>query len=310
MLAHGRLARVLAPLALAGGIATELAVLHVSPSDGLGWLPLVLIIGGTGLALALATGRLPLRAHRAALATALGLLLIAPAVWSVQTLGHATSGTFPAGGPASADLGGGGPGGGGPGGRPSGVGPNARPGVRFAGGLPGGPPPIGAQGRSLGPPSGAGAPAGGAPGGGNERQVTQALSYIRTHGGGTLGVASQQGAAGSILASGAHIAGLGGFSGRESRVSISWLANAVGSGRLRWVLSEGRSGAGLPGDTRVGARTALAAVAQVCTRVTTTSTAGAAASANGATTTTGAATASIGALYDCQGKASALAKLT
>jgi 4-amino-4-deoxy-L-arabinose transferase-like glycosyltransferase len=274
LLARGRLARVLAPLAFAGGIATELAVLGASPTDGLGWLPLVLVIGGAGLALALAAGRLSPRAHQAALAAALGLLLFAPGVWAVQTLGHATSGTFPAGGPASAALGGGGP---------------------------GGRPPIRALGRPLAPPPGAGVPfgarpgggpPGGAPGGGNERQLTQALAYIRTHGGGTLGVSSQQGAAGAILASGAHIAGLGGFSGRESQVSLTWLSSAISSGRLRWVLSEGGLGAGLPGDTRVGASTALAAVAEVCTRVTTTT------------------TSTSGALYDCQGKASALAKLT
>ena len=44
---------------------------------------------------------------------AVGVLLLAPASWAVQTLGHATSSTFPAGGPASAQtMGGGGPGGG------------------------------------------------------------------------------------------------------------------------------------------------------------------------------------------------------
>ena len=376
VLARGRLARVLAPLAIAGGIATELAVLGVSPTDGLGWLPLVLVLGGACLALALASGRLSLRAHHAALAAALGLLLIAPGVWAVQTLGHATSGTFPAGGPASADLGGGGPGGGGfsggrPGGRPGGSGSNARPGAGFGGGPPGGAPSAGARSRAIGlPPTGsapagiagppgggtsrglasgrsgglpgggagggaggggaggggaggggAGGPGGGAgggaggagggaggPGGGNEQQVTQALSYIRTHGGGTLGVSSQQSAAGSILASDAHVAGLGGFSGRESQISISWLANAIGSGRLRWVLAEGRTaGAGLPGDTRVGARTALAAVAKVCTRVTVATTTSASATANGAASATAG---SASALYDCQGKAAALAKLT
>ena len=182
--------------------------------------------------------------------------------------------------------------------------------------MPGGAPAVGAQGL-LGPPPAGGAPArigtpgGGAPGGGasgapgrgNERQLNQALAYIRSHGGGTLGVSSQQGAAGAILASGTHIAGLGGFSGRESQVSLTWLSSAIGSGRLRWVLDEGGSGPGLPGDTRVGARTALAAVAEVCARVSTTT------GASGGAGTTGGTSAS-GALYDCQGKASALAKLT
>jgi 4-amino-4-deoxy-L-arabinose transferase-like glycosyltransferase len=270
MLTDGSLARVIAPLAVAGGVLTELAVLGVSP-DGLGWLTPVLVIGGIAAAAALAA-RLPVRARRATLASALGLLLIAPAVWAVQTLGHATNGTFPAGGPAVAGLGGGhGP--------PTG----ARPGGAGQGfGGPGG-----------GGPRGGGPRGGGGPGGGNERQVTQALSYIRTHGGGTLGVASQQGAASSILSADAHVAGLGGFSGRESQISVSWLASAIGSGRLHWVLTEGNStGGGLPGDSRVGARTAMAAVAKVCTRVT--------------RTTTG----SSSGLYDCQGKAQALTSLT
>ena len=62
---------------------------------------------------------------------AVGVLLLAPASWAVQTLGHATSSTFPAGGPTSAQtMGGGGPGGGGGGGRggtpPSGAAPADR----------------------------------------------------------------------------------------------------------------------------------------------------------------------------------------
>jgi predicted membrane-bound mannosyltransferase len=54
--------------------------------------------------------------RKAALGVALTALLIAPATWSVQTLGHATSGTFPAGGPASAGFAGGPGGQAGPGG--------------------------------------------------------------------------------------------------------------------------------------------------------------------------------------------------
>src|SRR5437764_5567158 len=40
------------------------------------------------------------------LSAAMFLLLLAPASWAVQTLGHPTSGTFPAGGPASVASGG------------------------------------------------------------------------------------------------------------------------------------------------------------------------------------------------------------
>jgi hypothetical protein len=108
---------------------------------------------------------------------------------------------------------------------------------------------------------------------------------VAGHGGGTLGVSSQQGASASILASGANVAGIGGFSGRESQVSISWLAGVVERGQIRWVLTGG-SGGGLPNDGRVGSRTAMSAVAKACTP----------------TATSG--------LYDCQGRSAALAALT
>ena len=103
-----RLARIAGPLAIAGGVITELAVLNANPGQ-LSWLPPVLVIGGILAAGALAFGP-NARIRNAAIATALATLLIAPAAWSVQTLGHATSGTFPAGGPAesSGGFGGGG----------------------------------------------------------------------------------------------------------------------------------------------------------------------------------------------------------
>ncbi len=278
VLAGGTTAAIVAPLALAGGVATELVVLHVSGT--MGWLAPLLLLGGAAAALVLAIERSP-RVRGAVLAAALALLLIAPGAWAVQTLGHATSGTFPAGGPASAATGGGGPGG--PGGFPGGAPPGggfARARGRF------GPPPGGfaGAGRARG---GFGFPGagGGSPFGGDDRQTTAALRYVRSHGGGTLGVSSQQGASGAIIASGADVAGIGGFSGRESQVSLSWLASAVQSGRIRWVLADG-TGGGIPDDGRIGSRDAMAAVAQACTQT------------------------SLSSLYDCHGKAAALAALT
>jgi len=47
----------------------------------------------------------------------------------------------------------------------------------------------------------------------------------------------------------------GGFSGRESSISVSWLANEVRSGHLRWLIVD-QGGGGLPGDTRAGSRVA------------------------------------------------------
>jgi 4-amino-4-deoxy-L-arabinose transferase-like glycosyltransferase len=251
-----RAARVLGPLAIAGGVGTELAVLHVD-AGSFTWLPVVLVGGGLAAALALAAGGLAARARAVVLAAALGLLLVAPATWAVQTLGHATNGTFPTGGPASAGMTGGGPGGGrgpGGGGRP--------PGAGFGGG-----------------PAG---PGGGVdPFGGDTASLAAALRYAGAHGGGTIAVSSQSGAAGSLITSGADVAAVGGFSGRESQVSVAWLADAVQAGRIRWVIAGGTGGH--VQDGRIGSRTAMAAVARACAPI-----------------------ASVSDLYDCSRSASAL----
>ena len=270
-------ARVTAPLAIAGGMVTELIVLHNEPGQ-LTWLPPLLVIGGAGVAVALAAGG-QARLRHAVLAAALGLLLVAPASWAVDTLGHPTSGTFPAGGPASAADGG--PGGfrGGPGrffrsGPPQGS-PGAGGPPAVAGGFGGGPP-GGFQG-------GFGGGGGGGAFGGNSAGLTQIVSYVQQHGGGTIAVSSQSGAAPEIISSGTGVAGIGGFSGRESEVSVSWLAQEVQSGHIRWVVADS-GGPGFGSDGRVGASKATTAVQQACKSVSMTG----------------------GTLYDCQGAASAL----
>ena len=91
-------ARVLACLGVAAAVTTELMVLHNLPGE-LTWLRPVLFVGAAGVVAMLAVG-LPARARRVVLVAALGLVLVAPATWATQTLGHAASGTFPAGGPA------------------------------------------------------------------------------------------------------------------------------------------------------------------------------------------------------------------
>jgi len=107
---------------------------------------------------------------------------------------------------------------------------------------------------------------------GNSRTITQAVSYVKRHGSGTIAVSSQSSAASAIIASGAKVAGIGGFSGRESDVSASWLAQRVSSGAIRWVLVEttGAQGSGprLAGDTRAGSKAAMTAVTKACSRVT------------------------------------------
>jgi 4-amino-4-deoxy-L-arabinose transferase-like glycosyltransferase len=361
-------ARVLAPLALAGGVASELAVLHQYRGQ-LSWLVPVLIVVCTIAAAALVTLR-SRRMRLVAIAAALAALLLAPSVWAVDTLGHATSGTFPEGGPANVQTRGGGisgsPGGfgarGGVRGRPAfgaagasrgGAGTTdgvllfgnsgassaeagsgssagissgaAQNGAGSAGALPGAPP-AGAGARGAGLPAGAsagsGRPSGGAGGGfgsatGTDASTTQALAYVKSHGGGTIAVSSQSSAATAIVASGAKIAGIGGFSGRESDVSVAWLAGEVSAGTIRWVLAEqtgaeaGRGGGGPPGDTRAGSKAAMAAVAKACRKVTlTTSSTSTAAGSSGsgqALAGAGGAGSAASSLYDCQGRAGALA---
>jgi 4-amino-4-deoxy-L-arabinose transferase-like glycosyltransferase len=260
LLRGGLLMRVLAALALAAGVATELAVLHDYPGE-LRWLTPTLIVAGA-LAAALLLVGAP-RRRLAALAGALALLLVAPATWAVQTLGHATSSTFPAGGPAENPASGpGGPGGGRgrgfPGGRPGGL----------AGGRPAGfagePPGASAQGaagagggestsgtaqggagaaRAFAPGGGGAGIAG--PGGATSQSLLEAVRYAKAHGGGTVAVASQSEAA-PLVIDGDDVAGIGGFSGRESETNAAWLAQEVRGGHIRWVLatSSGPGGGG------------------------------------------------------------------
>ena len=107
--------------------------------------------------------------------------------------GHATSGTFPAGGPASDRAAAAAAGGG--------------------GGLGGG-----GGGAARWRPAAARAADGGGMFGGDTRALAAAVEYAEANGGGTIAVSSQSGAAGSLITSGADVAAIGGFSGRESQV--------------------------------------------------------------------------------------------
>ncbi len=328
--ADGRTARVLAPLAIAAGVITELVVLDTI--SGLSWAyPLVIGVGGAAAVLLAVS--LPARVRAAVLAVALAALLAAPATWAAETLGHATSGTFPAGGPASAQTGGpgGGPGAGpggfagrggsgahggglGFGGPPPGApGAPGAPGGSSAAGAPGGAgatgslPGFGAGNSFPGRLRGAGGPGGGFGGGGafggNSTSLTAAIKYAEAHGGGTIGVSSQSTAAAAILSSHANVAGLGGFSGRESSVSASWIASEVKHGRLRWVLPDGTgtgntAGGRLPGDTRSGSQAAIAVVEQTCRAVTIPS-------ASSTSRATGSSSTQV-TMYDCQGRSAAI----
>ena len=115
-------------------------------------------------------------------------LLAAPASWAAQTLGHATNGTFPEGGPATPGL------------------------LRRPGG--------GAWRRRASRPAAApAAVAAAAARSAALRRLTSVLSYVNSHGGGTIAVSSQSGASVGDHRGGAKVAGIGGFSGRESDIS-------------------------------------------------------------------------------------------
>ncbi len=309
--ADGRALRVIAPLVIAAGAITELVVL--GKLDGaMPWAkPVVIGIAGACAILLAIAGEAHAGRYRAVVvAVALAALLAAPSAWAVQTLGHATSGTFPAGGPESASIGGPG-GGGGFGGR--GAGGFGGPGGRFGGttGTTGGGTGAGGAVGQLFQNSGQGgsatAGAGGFPGaggfgggggafagggggfGGDTASLTAAIRYAEAHGGGAIGVSSQSSAADAILSPNADVAGLGGFSGRESSVTASWIAMEVREGRLRWVIDDGTSqGGGFRGDTRTGSQAAISVVAKTCRAVTL--------SSSGTT----------GQMYDCLGRSAAI----
>jgi hypothetical protein len=270
MLKGDLLGRILAPAAIAAGVICELVILGDN-SNQLGWLAAVLVAGGAAAAFALGWG-LPAKARAAVVAAAMGLLLLAPATWSAQTVGHATSSTFPAGGPAST--------GGGMGGGPGGFRGGQRDGQRgFAppgGGGGGGTmptPPGGSQSGTLpgqsdgGSTAQVGAAMGGGGGmfGGNTQSLSEAVAYAKANGGGTIAVSSQTGAAGQLIASGTDVAAIGGFSGRESQVTADWLADAVEAQKIRYVLANS-DGGGMR-DNRVGASDVLSIVAETCTAV-------------------------------------------
>jgi 4-amino-4-deoxy-L-arabinose transferase-like glycosyltransferase len=354
----GLSARILAPLAIIAGVVTELIV--VGDYEGqLTWLAPVLITVGVLASVALIVFTTP-RVRLIAGGVALAGLLLAPSVWAVDTLGYATSSTFPAGGPASAESGGGGGpfgGFGGSAGRrgtrgltPGGAGaPLFGNGSSTAGGAgqPSNEGFAGAQaggftpGTGNGPGTGTGGPpaagagafgggggfggAGGAFGGGRafgggggafggDGSIDDVLAYVKSHGGGTIAVSSQSSAAEAIIASDADVAGIGGFSGRESDVSLSWLAQEVRSGKIRWVLVEstgagggggaggaGGGGGGVPGEDRPGSKAAMAAVARACERVTVTASSSATGTGAGGSSALGGAS-----LYDCKGRAAAI----
>ena len=287
-LSRHRAAGLGAAVALAAGVATELLVLHnaARPADVAARRPARRRRGD---------GRGARRRPRARCAAPCspppsGCCCSPPRAGPCRRSGTRPPGTFPAGGPAQVGFGGGrrGPAAPAAGRRRLRRSPRRRHAASAA-------PPTGtrpaasargtARGRRRRAPGGG---TGGGGFGGDNAGLTQAVAYAKQHGGGAIAVSSQSGASASIIQSGANVAGIGGFSGRESQVTATWLADAVRSGRVRWVLTSGSGGFG-GNDGRVGSSQVMAAVAQVGRKVTITS---------GSSTTT---------LYDLSGRADALA---
>jgi 4-amino-4-deoxy-L-arabinose transferase-like glycosyltransferase len=263
------LSRLVGAVAIGLGAIVELVVINNSASD-LDWLVVPLVLISVAALLVLLFGSRKLR--QAALVGGVAILLVGPAIWSVDTLGHPTSGTFPAGGPESASMMGG-PGG--MAGAPGGV----RPSTNMEGQKTNAVGELFGKGAS-GPPSmGGGMSAGGGMFGGED--LSSVLEYTEAHGGGTIAVDSQSGASSSIIEGGAEVAGIGGFSGKESSVSVEWLEERIESGAIAWIYTSGSAAgvgaAGGPGggqssggpgeDSRTGSESAIDTVVKSCTKV-------------------------------------------
>jgi 4-amino-4-deoxy-L-arabinose transferase-like glycosyltransferase len=256
-------ARIVGAVAIGLGTIVELVVIDNSATD-LDWfvVPLVIVAVAAVAALLFAeplTARLggrtsAARVRLAALACAVGILLIGPAIWSVDTLGHPTSSTFPAGGSESGGMG-----------APPSMG--APESTEFSGAVG----ELFGESTTGGPPSMGGGGMAGAMFGGED--LTSILVYTEANGGGTTAVDSQSGASAAIIEEGAEVAGIGGFSGKESSVSAAWLEERIADGDIAWIYTSGSGGGvggatgGAGGDTRTGSESAIDTVVESCTAI-------------------------------------------
>ena len=281
------LALPLAALALSCWL--ELALLH--RSGYLPWLQALVAVTTAVAALALVLAAMPgLHSRRVsslvaagALGVGVGGLLAAPAAWSATTLKAAVNGVFPGAGPsfvsglssrttATGFGGGGGPlvRGGNGGARPSG-------------------------GTGFGAPAARGGPAtplrGGAFGSTASSDIISALAYVKQHGAAArfgLIVTSEQEAAAYVI-KGEPVAAMGGFTGRETVLTNAYLSSLVRSGDARYFLLGGSGGFGQGSNNA-----AVSTITSTCRAVS--SSAWATASVTSSST-----------LYDCAGKAQAIA---
>ncbi len=295
----------IAALVLSGWL--EVALLRRSGYDS--WLQAVVVIGTAaavvalvGVAAGVTLGVDRRRVATVAMGLAVAALFAAPAVWSSTVFKNAVSGVFPGAGPNY--LSGASAVGGGVGGRPGG---GTFRGRGNFGGPPSGTRPTGRGGGSFTPPGGTGTPptagsglrtgAGAGFGGGtnSSASITTALKYVEAHGATKrfgLIVQNEQEAATAVIA-GEPVASLGGFTGRETVLTNSYLARLISRNEARYFLLGGQSGVGGPGGT---SNAAVSTITSICKAVSYTSSSSSTASSGGSAT-----------LYDCAGKAQAIA---
>ncbi len=216
-----------------------------------------MLFAGLSIALALALVRGALLLGTDAEATvrrAGGWLVVAALVvgllpsvaWSAWTAAHPSGSSLPTGGPAVANAGSG-PGGLGRGGFPGGAGGFGGPGTGFPGGGPGD------RGALLG---------------------STADWLIANRGGATwiAATASSQEAAPIIVATGAPVMALGGFSGGDPAIDVAGFRALVAQGKVRYVLTGGFGGGGgfgfgAPGNGPGGANAVIRWAARSCAPV-------------------------------------------
>jgi 4-amino-4-deoxy-L-arabinose transferase-like glycosyltransferase len=279
---RGRAALPVAALVLCGWL--EVALLRRSGYDS--WLQGVVVVGVVAGVVGLLLRR---RLETVAIGVAVVALFAAPAVWSSTVFKNANNGTFPGAGPnylSGASAVGGAPGGVTFGGTRAGGPPTLGRG-RGSGGRPGGPP--SGRSRSFTPPAGTTARAGGTGGTTSSAAITTALKYVESHGATKrfgLIVQNEQEAAAAVIA-GEPVASMGGFTGRETVLTNSYLARLISRHEARYFLLGGQTGMGGPGGT---SNAAVSTITSICKAVSTTT-----------------LSTSSGTLYDCAGKAAAIA---
>jgi 4-amino-4-deoxy-L-arabinose transferase-like glycosyltransferase len=290
------------PLA-AIGLTAWLEISLLRRTGYLPWLQPLVIAGAVVAGALIVTLAFPgLRSKRlrvmlaaAALGLAGGAFLVAPAAWSETTLETSVNGVFPGAGPDFVSgltsssgrgftFGGGAPGGGFRGGGAPGAGTGQRPSFGRGFAPPAGAPTGGA--RGFGPRAGAGFGAGS-----GSSDISAALAYVNKHGASTrfaLIVSSEQEAASAVI-KGESVAAMGGFTGRETVLASSYLARLARSGQARYFLLGGNGGFGPGGSSNAAVSTIESACRQVS------SSAWSSARSSSAT------------LYDCAGRADAIA---